>query len=409
MKPERSWRGLTDLLLITAAFVGALLLYNAVLDGGLTREETWIGCVASIFAFWIATQLKEWDSGPETWTGVYFVEQFCFGTGINLLLHALMTYAFRSRRTPFLVISGSLFSALLLAAARAWRARTHPVERRVLLIGFDAVAARVMEALEWPIAAIVREKGEDVESALRASSPTHIIISADDWSRRISASTLFHWKQSGGSIEDVGTVYERIFARVCCQRLQPINLLLSASLRGDSRTMAIQAVYTNLVGLFLLLLFAPVILAVALAVALFSGPGPVFESVECAGFQYIPFHFLRFRTTRRDGSITKVGRIIRALRLAKLPQLINVVRGDMALVGPIPVRREFALHITELMPFYSHRFSVKPGILGWAQMHAPRHGVADECTQVEYDLYYVREGSLWLDAEIVGGSLMGAR
>jgi lipopolysaccharide/colanic/teichoic acid biosynthesis glycosyltransferase len=176
--------------------------------------------------------------------------------------------------------------------------------------------------------------------------------------------------------------------------------------------MAIQAVYTNLVALTLLLALSPLLLILCAAVACFSGPGPVFESLECAGFQYIPFRLLRFRTTRLDGTgtRTRVGRIISRLHLANLPQLLNVVRGDMALVGPRPVRSEFARYLTDVMPFHSHRFSVKPGILGWAQMHAPRGGrLADECCQIEYDLFYIKEGSLWMDAEIMLESLAPGR
>src|SRR6185295_12557018 len=134
---------------------------------------------------------------------------------------------------------------------------------------------------------------------------------------------------------------------------------------------AIQAIYTNLLGLLLLLALAPVLLLVAIAVALFSGRGPVLESAVCAGFQNIPFGLLRFRTLRRDdsGQPTRVGRLITALRVANLPRLINIVRGDMALLGPAPVRREFARRLTEVLPFYSLRFSVKPGIFGWAELH----------------------------------------
>ncbi|HZL57342.1 MAG TPA: sugar transferase, partial [Bryobacteraceae bacterium] len=187
---------------------------------------------------------------------------------------------------------------------------------------------------------------------------------------------------------------------------------LSSALRGDSRTIAVQSVYTNLIGLALLLLLSPLILLIAIAVSVFSGPGPVFESFECAGFQYIPFRLLRFRTTRRDGTaqVTRVGAWITRLRLANLPQLVNVVRGDMALVGPRPVRSQFAHYLTELMPFYSHRFSVKPGITGWAQMHVRgENRVPEESRQIEYDLFYVKEGSLWVDIEIMLESMGPAR
>lgn len=108
--------------------------------------------------------------------------------------------------------------------------------------------------------------------------------------------------------------------------------------------------------------------------------------------------------------MTGVGRVISHFRLADLPQLVNVVRGDMALVGPRPVRAEFARYLTEAMPFHSHRFSVRPGIVGWAQMHAPKTGpLPDECCQIEYDLFYIKEGSVWMDAEIMLESLAPGR
>jgi lipopolysaccharide/colanic/teichoic acid biosynthesis glycosyltransferase len=130
--------------------------------------------------------------------------------------------------------------------------------------------------------------------------------------------------------------------------------------------------------------------------------------MECAGFQYIPFRPLRFRTTRADrpAEPTAVGALIRRLRLANLPQLINVVRGDMALVGPKPVRLEFARYLSRLMPFHAHRFAVKPGITGLAQMRVRGSDVMpEELGQIEYDLYYVKEGSLWMDIAIMLQSL----
>ena len=190
--------------------------------------------------------------------------------------------------------------------------------------------------------------------------------------------------------------------------LRPGDLILSPTLRGDSRTMAVQSVYTNLVGLLLFLLLSPVMLVVTLLVFLFSGPGPVLQTRDCAGFQHIPFRLLRFRTTRCDATAhpTTIGKWILRMRLSNLPQLLNVIRGDMALVGPAPVRSGFARYIAEAMPFYAHHFSVKPGILSYTGMHP---GAAppfpEECRQIEYDLFYVKEGSVWLDVRIFLASL----
>jgi lipopolysaccharide/colanic/teichoic acid biosynthesis glycosyltransferase len=335
-------------------------------------------------------------------------------------LHAFLTYAFYIRRTPFLISAGGVFAAALLTL-RARPTVAREPQKRFLLIGFDSIAQKIFRLLRESLIGVITGQPallpagtpflgdvSEIEEVLREHQPTNIVVSMKDWAHRIPPSLLLNCRLTGVVVEESPAVYERFFRRVCCERLQPVDLLLSSALRGDSRTMAIQSVYTNLIGLTLLLALSPFLLIAAAAVAFFSGPGPVFESLECAGFQYIPFRLLRFRTTRLDGTgtMTGVGRIISRLRLANLPQLLNVVRGDMALVGPRPVRSEFARYLTEVMPFHSHRFSVKPGILGWAQMHASgRDQLADECRQIEYDLFYIKEGSLWMDAEIMLESL----
>ena len=240
--------------------------------------------------------------------------------------------------------------------------------------------------------------------------PTHIVIGLRDWPSRISPGLLLQYRQQGIVVDESPELYERLLRRVRSDRLQPTDLLLSPALQADSRAMALQAIYTNLIGLFFLLTLAPLIALIGIPVALFSGPGPVFETVPCLGFQKIPFLLLRFRTRRRDGSgaPSRVGRLISRLHLVNLPQLVNVVRGEMALFGPRPVRHEFAHRLTQLMPFYSHRFSVKPGILGWSQMHMPwGPEVHGEAEQIEYDLYYVKEGSPLLDCEIFLRTLLG--
>ncbi|HWE49371.1 MAG TPA: sugar transferase [Bryobacteraceae bacterium] len=405
-----------DLLLVAAGFGAALVVYSLLFAGGLSPSEMALGTGLSVSVFWAAVEIRAAAlASAALWVG--FVERFCLGTGLNLLLHALLTYAFFIRRTPFLIAAGGLLSAVLLTLRARSVGRRELSRKRFLLIGFDSVAAKIFRFLREPLIGIVTSQPglvpagipclgdlNEIESVIERYRPTNIVVSIKDWARRIPPALLLNCRLAGTVVEESPAVYERFFSRVCCERLRPMDLLLSSALRGDSRTMAVQAIYTNLIGLALLLLLSPVMLIAALAVRFGSDPGPVLESFECAGFQYIPFRLLRFRTTRidGDGALTSPGRIISRLHLTDLPQLVNVVRGDMALVGPQPVRSEFASYLTDLMPFYSHRFSVKPGILGWAQMHAPRgRQVPDECRQIEYDLFYVKEGSLWMDAEIM--------
>jgi len=406
-----------DLLLISVGFALALGVYNVAFEGGLGARGTALSSVASVIAFWAAMEMRD-GMGPAPVTGwVGFVERFCLGTGVNLLLHAVLTYTLYVRRTPFLVVAGGFASAALLSLSAGFTADRERSRRRFVLIGFDSIAQKIYPSLRAPVIGIVGAQPErlpagarwlggfhDTEAILNEYRPSNVLVSLEDWPSQVSPSLLLNYRLSGMTVEESPAVYERLFSRVCCERLQPGDLLLSSGLRGDSRTMAIQSVYTNLIGLALLIGLSPVMLIAICLIGAFSGPGPVFESFECAGFQYIPFRLLRFRTTRLDGAnvTTAVGKMMSRLHLVNLPQLFNVVRGDMALVGPRPARSEFARYLTDVMPFYSHRFSIRPGILGWAQLHPPAEGwLADECRQIEFDLFYVKEGSLWMDAAIM--------
>jgi lipopolysaccharide/colanic/teichoic acid biosynthesis glycosyltransferase len=426
MRPFRLRDKSLDFLLILAGFVAAIFPYSVLFQSGLSLNEMLFQSAISALTFWAAIQFH--DAGSEGFV-IALLERFCLGAGANLLLHALLAYGFLARRIPFLIALGSLVAAVLVSLRRYWISRRSDMDSRVLLIGFDAVTRKIAAAMKRPVLGVVGHgMPADTpalpagvpflgnlgacEEVIRDQRPTHVVIGMSDWDSRISPSILLKCRLAGTVVEDAPSVYERLFHRVSCQRLQPMDLLLSSSLRGDSRTMAIQAIYTNLIGLSFLVALSPILLLVSLAISLSSGGGPVFESVDCAGFRYIPFKRLRFRTLRTDGSgeRTGLGRAITRLHLANLPQLINVVRGEMALVGPRAVRQDFAHFLTALMPFYSHRFSVKPGIMGWAQLHLAAHGLpSDECLQAEYDLYYIKQGSPWLDGQILLDSLARGR
>jgi lipopolysaccharide/colanic/teichoic acid biosynthesis glycosyltransferase len=414
---------LRDLMLVTIGFVSALAVHQFVVGGGLSAGDAVVGTGLSILAFWLALQLKTHEGEDFAGSWVVFLEQFCLGAGINLLLHALMTYGFQARRTPFLVLAGSFASAALVALQRKYAASGSGPRERVLLVGSDETAQAVIGSMVGTVVAYVAEPGlsrsgeaphgaavelnpEQVEQYIASARPTHILIGTVHWRDLVTAETLVRAKMDGIAVEEAPVLYEHFFSRVSCTRIRPMDFLLSPSLRGDARTMAIQAVYNNLMGLSLLLVLSPLMLVVACALWAAKGSGSVMESVRCAGFQYIPFRLYRFRTSGSSGPTT-VGRVVEKLGLTNLPNLLNVVRGEMALVGPKPVREEFANLLTEAMPFYSHRFSVQPGLVGWAQTQAGP-GVS-ETEEIEYDLFYIKQGSLWMDVEIIAEQIFGRR
>ena len=163
-----------------------------------------------------------------------------------------------------------------------------------------------------------------------------------------------------------------------------------------------------------LLVLSPVLLVCALLVGLTS-PGGVLFRQERIGKDGVPFTIYKFRSMRTDAEkngavwamksdprVTKVGKIIRKTRIDELPQLWNVLKGEMSLIGPRPERPEFVKELEKEIPFYSLRHAVKPGVTGWPQVCYPYgSSVEDSRRKLEYDLYYAKNMSILLDVRII--------
>ncbi len=408
---------LLDVVLIAAGFGAAILAYSIFYPdnyGYLTSDEVLLGFVTDVCTVWVGFQLLE-ATGD-----VHFMDLLLVGTGLDLIAQALLNYFALLTRSLFLIVAGVLVSAMLLSLTKRWlRTASAGSPRGILMVGLDPLTQRLASSLGQPVLGMVGDAsacpagiphlGEEseLEEVLERTRPAYILMS-DTSLARISPSLLLPQRLRGVMVRTTPGLYESQLQRIYCRGSQPVDLLLSPALSPESRILAIQAIYTNLIGLVLLIVLSPVLFVVSLAVALFSGAGPVFETVECSGFRNIPFLLLRFRTRRsgKKGGATWIGSLISRWHLVNLPQLFNVVRGEMALFGPRPVRRAFAQRLTEIMPFYAMRLSVKPGLIGWA----PRPTglvFANELTQIEYDLYYVKHNSPQLDAEILMRTLSG--
>ena len=353
------------------------------------------------------------------------------GTGLVLVVQSLANYADLPAPLPFWpTMGGCLAAAGLTWSVRAWmlsRWKRGPV----LLLGFGPFGPAAIRLLGPALAGVIDTAPaglpagvaylggyEALEQRIHAPEPVAgLLAGSADWQEHVAPRFLLECKLQGIALETVGTLQERLLERLPVEALRPSDFLWSEPLRANRRIMAVQAVYSNLIGLMLLVAFAPVLVVVGLAARIAAGPGPVFEKVECAGFQGVPFFRRRFRIQHASsGELTAIGRLLIALRLTGLPQLINLVRGEMALVGPHPVRAVFAEYLDRLSPLYSRRLLVKPGIFGWAQANAgrdpaPRGSFAanlqEEHLTIAYDLYYLQFGSPLLDLEILGRTLFG--
>jgi exopolysaccharide biosynthesis polyprenyl glycosylphosphotransferase len=183
---------------------------------------------------------------------------------------------------------------------------------------------------------------------------------------------------------------------------------------SDRTTQKVKLVTDLIFAALLLLALSPLMIATALAIKIDS-PGPIFYSQWRTGLHGEPFRIYKFRSMAQDAEkygaqwaktkdprITRVGYWLRLLRIDELPQLLNVLRGEMSFIGPRPERPEFDCELDKQIPYYSLRYLVKPGITGWAQVIYPYGAsVKDAYEKLSYDLYYIRNYSIWLDLFII--------
>jgi lipopolysaccharide/colanic/teichoic acid biosynthesis glycosyltransferase len=244
---------------------------------------------------------------------------------------------------------------------------------------------------------------EDLEEIIAVQSLDGIVVGASR-SERLPVERLIDLRFSGLNIEDASSTYETIFRRVSSLELRPSDLVLSSRLEPRTAEMTLQTLYSVVLAAAGFVILLPILASIALAVKL-SSPGPILMREPRLGLNGAPLTLFRFRTSYQSGDdaprVTSVGSWLLRLHLDELPQLLNVLRGEISIIGPRPERVEFAEALEKLIPFYSQRNSVKPGITGWAQINAPRRQeMEDAIMELEYDLYYIKNISLSLDAYI---------
>ena len=232
---------------------------------------------------------------------------------------------------------------------------------------------------------------------------------------RMPMRQLLDAEAQGILVEDGMAAYEHFTGKLAIEALSPSFLVFSRGFRKTPRQLALRRGVSLIAAAVGLVVTAPLLAVIALAIKLDSR-GPVFFIHERAGYRGHPFRLVKFRTMRdrigagddsvwhRDDEhrITRIGRWLRKLRLDELPQLVNIVKGDMDLVGPRPEIAENIKLMAELIPYYALRHVVRPGLTGWAQV---RYGYSLSLEQVtekmRHDLYYIKHMSFWLDLRIL--------
>jgi sugar transferase (PEP-CTERM system associated) len=249
--------------------------------------------------------------------------------------------------------------------------------------------------LEWAL-----ERGVD-----------EIVVAMDDRRRGFPVGELLKCRFAGIAIVDLVSFLERETGRVTVDLVDPSWLIFAEGFGASTRIRFWSRAFDISVAILMLVPAAPIMIVTAVAVLLDDGL-PIFYRQRRVGHMGRLFDVLKFRSMIKnaeadgkarwagagDNRITRVGTVLRKLRLDELPQLLNVLRGDMSIVGPRPERPEFVKRLEQTIPYYHERHFVKPGITGWAQVCYP-YGSSDQDTieKLQYDLYYIKHKSLIFD------------
>ena len=261
--------------------------------------------------------------------------------------------------------------------------------------------------------AIIPVGTETIEALARGQVVDEIVVAPDE-GVGISLECLLACKTSGIPVTDYNTFIERETGRVDLTRLEVSWLVYSKGFRRRGVDMFLKALVDISLSCVFLLLCLPVMLAVMIAIALESR-GPVIYSQKRVAQNGRAFSLYKLRTMyvdaeqhgprwadKNDPRVTRVGKFLRRTRIDEIPQLLNVLCGDMSLVGPRPERPVFVEKFSEEIALYDLRHSVKPGLTGWAQINYPYGASATDAERkLEYDLYYIKNFSIVRDVAII--------
>ena len=382
--------------------------------------------------------------------GLYSTRQRCDLTGVGarvigavtgaVVLSALFFYFLPGigigRRTLATAAGLAVAGCLALRLAFERLLKEDFFKRRVLVFGAGRRAASLLELRRrsdthgFRLIAFVGAQGDEIvvpTGQLLERPPDlyrwslehdidEIVLAMDDRRRDFPMEELLECRLAGIAVLELPSFLERETGKVRLDVVNPSWIVLGEGFRETPLQQVLERGFDVLASLVLMVLALPIMMLTAIAIRVEDGwRAPVFYRQLRVGRHNRPFQVLKFRSMREDAEedgavwavsgdprITRVGAITRKARIDELPQLINVLRGDMSFVGPRPERPEFVEELAKCLPHYRSRHAVKPGITGWAQLCYP-YGASDQDSleKLQYDLFYVKHRSLIFDLAIV--------
>ena len=423
----------------TVFYLAAFLQWGAP-DGfeTLLRYYFWDGTIYTVACFGSLFAMGLYHGRNSTrFQDVFF--RTILGICLAFVVLSVVFYLWPSfavwRETAFIGLPLSLAAAFSLRYLFLRLVNTDLIARRVLVLGTGENASDI-EALEKSNdscglncvgfldvegnavrvspSRIIKAPGPLLQFCLK-EQVSEIVVAVQERRGMLPSAELMDCKLSGIPIYDFMTFMERETGRCDLNGLRPSWFIFAEGFTGGTIQQGVKRGLDVALSVILLIVTVPVIGATALAIRVESA-GPVFYKQKRVGLNGRTFDIIKFRSmavdaeadggavwaARNDPRITDVGCIIRKFRIDELPQIINVLKGEMSFVGPRPERPEFVEQLTNQVPYYSERHRVKPGITGWAQLqYIYSDSIEGGLTKLQYDLYYVRHYSLLLDLFIV--------
>ncbi len=362
---------------------------------------------------------------------------FMFGLFTMTFIYYVSPEIYYNRRELSLGIGAAFLGVLLLRAISLVASDQDRLKQRVLVLGVGQQAAQIEEL--WKKKKMVslingyvqvHEHEKTLVPDTRMLQVTdqlcnladelaidEIVVAIDDRRKGFPVDEIMQCHLNGVSISNFLNFYEKQTGKIQLDALRPSNMIYAPGFQKAFFKQIVKRVFDLAACLFLLALTWPIMLLAALAVWIESGGrGPILYRQTRIGLNERPFNLIKIRSMRvdaerdgvarwaqaQDSRITRVGELLRKTRIDELPQLFNVLRGDMSFVGPRPERPQFVADLRKDIPFYSMRHIVKPGITGWAQICYPYGAsVHDAREKLQYDLYYIKNYSFGFDTLIL--------
>lgn len=434
---------LAEAAVVFGAIIGAVYLRLGVEDaqyelllrqGFLKAALATIFCLAAFYLFDLYDFIVMHDRRE-------LVLRLVQALGLAWIALAIAFYAF-----PRLMLGRGIFLIALplaLALMVGWRVSIHwllghpDFGERILIVGSGSLAVEVArEMLERPdagyrIAGFVGTDAQllgkslinprvigltsELEEVVRRENIDRIVVAMGERRGQLPTNELLQLSLTGKvNIEEGASFYERVTGRVSLNMIRPSWLIFSS--RG--RQARIAGIARNIVHRIVAMMGGVISLPFAIATAILikvDSTGPILYKQERVGKNGQPFILMKFRSMRTDAEkagpvwasqdddrTTRVGKVIRKLRIDEIPQFWNIFRGEMDFVGPRPERQHFVSQLAQEIPYYEQRHLIAPGLTGWAQIKYPYGASIEDARQkLQYDLYYIKNQSLVLDAIIL--------